>query len=162
MTQKTLEEYIDVLKTQIEYNFKTDAEIVPVFLLLNNDFEIFPVQANPDNDSQKAFMAQYILPSLIQKNNVSVVITISEVWMKMFDKDSDYDPSKKVSDYADRIEAVMLNVETLEKTTTFIWEIKRPKDKKPYLEFKNVSDAKYPQIKGQYTNFLHSITSQLN
>jgi hypothetical protein len=91
-----------------------------------------------------------------------VIITISEAWIKEFDKKDSVKLNKAVSEYDDKIEIVLLNVETSEETITCTWKIIREDDKQTKLKLFKESTLKYPNVVGRYTNFLHSIQANMN
>ena len=143
-------------------DFDKDGYIAPVFLLINNKFEIETLSGAVETYEAKEFLSQYIIPAAVKKMNASVIITISEAWIKEFDKKDSVKLNKAVSEYDDKIEIVLLNVETSEETITCTWKIIREDDKQTKLKLFKESTLKYPNVVGRYTNFLHSIQANMN
>jgi len=165
MKKDELNTFIEKLKTDIQFNFDKDEFIAPVFLFINNDFEIQVLNGNVETLEAKELLTSYVIPTKKKKIKASVIITISEAWIKEFSKEEakKVDLTKKaVSEYDDKIEIVMLNIETANETTTIAWKIVRPENEKPYLEDYKTNVSKYPDIQGRYTNFLHAIQANQN
>ncbi len=165
MNKADLNTYIEKIKNDIKFNFDKDGYVAPAFLFINDDFEIQAMSGATKNVKAKEFLTQYIIPAAILKMKASVIVTISEAWIKEFDEEEvkNVDLSKKaVSEYDDKIEIVMLNVEDINETTTILWKIIRPENGTPYLQEYKTTVGKYPDIQGQYTNFLHSVQANQN
>jgi hypothetical protein len=162
MNKKQLSSYIAKLKNDIQFNFDKDGYIAPAFLLINNKFEIETLSGAVETYEAKEFLSQYIIPAAVQKMNASVIITISEAWIKEFDKNDSVKLNKSIREYDDKIEIVLLNIETSEEIITYMWKIIREDDKQTKLKLFKESTLKYPNVVGRYTNFLHSIQANMN
>jgi hypothetical protein len=153
MNKEDLKGYIEHLKESINDNFNKDAFISPTILFLDKDFNIAALPYAIESPEAKELLTKYVIPATIEKHKAEVVITISEAWMKEFNKNEKFG-DKEIHDYNDKVEVVILSIETFDEVEVHVYEIKRPENKVPYLEFKTSKIDKYPNIQGQFVNFL--------
>ena len=161
MNKEDLKGYIEHLKKSINDNFNKDYFISPTLLFVDKHFNIVALPYAFETLESKELLTKYVIPATIKTHNAEVVITISEAWMKNFNK-NEKSEIKAIHEYNDKVEVVILSIETFDEVEVHVYEIKRPENKVPYLELKTSKIDKYPNIQGQFVNFLRMSKAKWN
>lgn len=139
----------------VETNFNKDKELSPMLFVVDhkNGLALMPMPAG--SEAQKDLLTTVIIPSVIKQTNAQMIATVNEAWMRTQQADKPVDTSIPVRDHADKVEIVMMTIETKVHTEMVIWEIVRPENKDPYLRLNDkVANSNGAQIKGRYANLL--------
>lgn len=150
-----LQEFKNMVIKGVEANFAKDKELSPVLFMVDGEdgLGIMPIPA--DSDAQKEMLVTAVIPAVIKKYNAQMIATVNEAWMRTQKTDSPIDHSVPVRDHKDKIEIVMMTIETKVQTEMIIWDIVRPENKEPYIKINDtVNSSKGAQVKGRYANLL--------
>lgn len=139
----------------VEANFAKDKELAPMLFLFDttNGLGMMPIPAN--SDAQKDILVDTIIPAVIKQTNAQMIATVNEAWMRTQTPNTPVDHSIPVRDHKDKIEIIMMTIETRVNTEMVVWNIIRPDNKEPYIELNETANsAKGAQVKGRYANLL--------
>jgi hypothetical protein len=130
------EHFVNSLKESVEdiaLRLNPEEDWAPVFFLLNDKGEMYQVMASFENDEEKDFYGRLLIPSLILKYNISIYGFVSTAWMAK-EKSATHRSEVLPVDHPDRVEIIILEARSFDKSKSMIASIKRQKKKHPTLE----------------------------
>lgn len=137
----------------VEANFINDKELTPVLFMATADDNIGMMPIPSNSPESKSVLIELIIPAAIEHSNANMIATVNEAWMRTQSPTKPVDTSVPVSEHPDKIEIVMVTIETKVTTEMVIWKIKRPEGADPYLEL-DEKLGNNTNVAGRFANLL--------
>lgn len=149
-----VEDFKKMIIAGVEGNFKNDKKVDSFLFMAAHDGKISAMPIPTQSDQAKEVLTTMVIPTAIKKTGATMIATVNEAWMRVQNPTEKVNHSIPVRDHADKVEIVMVTIETKLSTEMLLWKIRRPEGADPYLEFDKETSNNTTQIGGRFANIL--------